>query len=124
MSEITKYIDANAWLNSYFSNPSNNATNPVRTNVNKLFDKYRDNPRELPDEINVEGTGNLLSEMGIGLDDIGALVFSELVQSPTLGKITRDGFIDAAMETNADTVSKLRNVVLQRRSQVDPTILI
>jgi DCN1-like protein 1/2 len=91
--------------------------------MNKTFDKYRDDPRNEPDEIGVEGTGNLLGEMSIDLDDIGALVFSELVQSPTLGKITRDGFVDAAMETNADSVSKLRNVVLQRRSQVSAMVV-
>jgi DCN1-like protein 1/2 len=86
--------------------------------MNKIFDRYRDSPRDEPDEINVEGTGNLLSEMAIGLDDIGALVFSELVQSPSLGKITREGFTDAGMEVNADSVPKLRNAVLQRRSNL------
>lgn len=105
-------------LYRYFSNPSNSATNPIRTSMNKIFDKYRDAPREEPDEINVEGTSKLLTDLSVGLEDIGSLVFSELVSSPSLGKITREGFLEGAVDVNADTMPKLRNVVLQRRSQL------
>jgi DCN1-like protein 1/2 len=86
--------------------------------MSKTFDKYRDSPREEPDEINVEGTSKLLNDLGVGLEDIGSLVFSELVQSPSLGKITREGFLDGVVDVNADTLPKLRSVVLQRRSQL------
>ena len=71
---------------SYFSNPSaNTASNPTRSTLNKTFDRYRDDAKNEPDEINVEGTGKLLSDMQIGLEDVGALIFSEIVQSPSLG---------------------------------------
>lgn len=86
--------------------------------MSKIFDKYRENPREEPDEINVEGVGKMLGEMGIGLEDIGSLVFSELVQSPSLGKVTRDGFVDGAVDVDADSLQKLRSIVIQRRSQL------
>ena len=56
--------------------------------------------------------------MKIGLDDIGSLVFSELVSSPSLGKLTREGFVDGCVEVSADSIPKLRNAVLQRRSQL------
>ena len=103
---------------SFFSNPTNGATNPQRTSMNKTFDKYRDDPKNEPDEINVDGTGKLLGDMGIGLEDIGSLVFSELVASPSLGKVTREGFVDGGTDVGADSLPKLRNVVLQRRSQL------
>lgn len=96
--------------NSFFSGP-NGAPNPLRGSINKLFDKYRDDPKNEPDEINAEGTQKILGEMNIGLDDIGSFVFSELVQSPTLGKITRDGFVEGCLEVNADSITKIRNVV-------------
>ncbi|KAK5167790.1 Scaffold-type E3 ligase [Saxophila tyrrhenica] len=102
----------------YFQNPSNNASNPIRTGMSKVFDKYRDNPSEEPDEINVEGVSKMLGEMGIGLEDIGSLVFSELVSSPSLGRVTRDGFLDGAVDVNADSLKKLSNIVNQRRSQL------
>ncbi len=103
---------------SFFSNSANGAPNPLRANVTKLFDRLRDDPRNEPDEINAEGTQKMLGEMDIGLDDIGALVFSELVQSPSLGKVTREGFIDGCLEVSADSIPKLRNAILQRRSQL------
>ncbi|KAK3703916.1 Scaffold-type E3 ligase [Vermiconidia calcicola] len=102
----------------FFSNPSNTNSNPTRATLTKLFDKYRDDPKNEPDEINVEGTGRLLSDMGIGLEDISSLVFSELVSSPSLGKVTREGFVDGATDVSADSLPKLRNIVLQRRSQL------
>ena len=86
--------------------------------MTKIFDKYRDDPKNEPDEINVEGTYKLLNEMGVGLDDIGSLVFSELVESPSLGKVTREGFVEGAVNVGADNLPKLRNIILQRRSQL------
>lgn len=103
---------------SFFSNSSNAVTNPVRTSSNKLFDKYREDPKNEPDEINIEGMGKLLEQMDISPDDIGALVFSELVSSPALGKVTREGFVDGCTEVNADSIPKLRNVIVGRRSQL------
>lgn len=116
---------ANPSLTSrFFSNASNGAPNPVHANANKLFDKYRDDPKNDPDEINIEGTSKMLGEMTIGVEDISAFIFSELVQSPALGKITREGFVDGCLETSCDTLPKIRNVVIQRRSQLsaDPDI--
>lgn len=102
---------------SYFNNPTG-GSNPVRTSLGKTFDKYRDDPKNTPDEIGVEGTGTLLEELNIDLSDVGALVFSELVQSPSLGTITREGFVDGCSDAGADTLPKMRNIVLQRRSQL------
>jgi hypothetical protein len=67
---------------SYFNNPTG-GSNPVRTSLGKTFDKYRDDPKNTPDEIGVEGTGTLLEELNIDLSDVGALVFSELVRTTT-----------------------------------------
>lgn len=103
-----------------FFNSSNGAgsNNPLRSHLNKIFDKYRESPREEPDEINIEGTGQLLGELEIDLEDIGFLVFSEIVQSPTMGKITREGFVDGWSEATIDTLPKMRNLILQRRSEL------
>ena len=86
--------------------------------MNKTFDKYRDDPKNEPDEIDVGGTQRLLGDMGIGLDDVGSLVFSELVGSPALGKIKREDFVSGSVEVGADSLQKLRNAVLQRRTQL------
>lgn len=86
--------------------------------MTKTFDQLRDDPKNEPDEINVEGTGALLAEMGIPLDDIGAFVFFDLVSSPSLGKVTREGFLDGCVEVSADSLPKLRSAILQRRAQL------
>jgi len=104
-------------LFSYFNNPTGGSS-PARTSLNKIFDKYRDDAKNSPDEIGVEGTGGLLEELDIDLADVGALVFSELVQSPSLGMITREGFVDGCSDAGVDGLPKMKNIVLQRRSQL------
>ncbi|CZT19112.1 related to defective in cullin neddylation protein 1 [Ramularia collo-cygni] len=106
-----------AAANAYFNNPTG-GSNPLRTSLSKTFDKYRDDPKNTPDEIGVEGTGTLLQELDIEVADVAALVFSELVQSPSLGTITRDGFVDGFSDVGVDSLPKMRNIVLQRRSQL------
>lgn len=104
---------------SFFNNRGQTgANNACRATLTKIFDKYRDDPTNAPDEINVEGTGNLLQELEIDISDVGALVFSELVRSPSLGVISREGFVDGLNEAQVDSLPKLRNLVLQRRSQL------
>lgn len=102
---------------SFFNNPTG-GSNPARTALNKIFDKFRDDPKNTPDAIGPEGTGTLLEEINIDLADVGALVFSELVLSPSLGTITREGFVDGCSDAGVDSLPKMRNVVLQRRSQL------
>ncbi|KAK5122126.1 hypothetical protein LTR85_004372 [Meristemomyces frigidus] len=106
-----------AAVNAFFANPSaNNPHNPTRSALVKIFDKYRDDPKQEPDEIGIEGTGKILGDLQIGVDDVGALIFSEIAQSPSLGRITREGFVDGWLDLNVDTLPKMRNIVLQRRS--------
>ncbi|TKA63322.1 hypothetical protein B0A55_09493, partial [Friedmanniomyces simplex] len=101
---------------SFFNNPSSAGANPIRKSLNTTFDRYRDDPRNEPDNIDVEGTSKLLGQLQIELDDVGALIFSDIVSSPSLGKITREGFVDGWAEVNIDSLPKMRNLVLQRRS--------
>ncbi|KAK0272182.1 Scaffold-type E3 ligase [Friedmanniomyces endolithicus] len=103
-------------MRSFFNNPSTAAANPLRKSLNSTFDKYRDDPRNEPDNIDVGGTSKLLGQLQIELDDVGALIFSDIVSSPSLGKITREGFVDGWAEVNIDSLPKMRNLVLQRRS--------
>lgn len=63
--------------------------------LNKLFDKYREEPDSEPDEVNIDGTMQLLSDIDVSPDDIGSLIFSEMVKSPSLGKLTRTEFVDS-----------------------------
>lgn len=72
----------------------------------------------MPDEINFDGVSKFLEDIDIGVEDIGTLALFEIVQSPQLGRITRDGFIEGFSTPNADSTAKMRNYVLARRSQL------
>ena len=80
--------------NSYFSGGANVSSNPHKGALNKLFDSYREDPQNEPDEVNMEGMMKMMGAMEISLESVGLLIFSDLVQSPTLGKLTREGFVN------------------------------
>ncbi|USW50053.1 Putative defective-in-cullin neddylation protein [Septoria linicola] len=118
----TKILKQSNWntgaaVNIFFNNPSGGRPNPLQGNLSKVFDQYRDvAATDSPDEIGMDGTFKLCEDLQVSLEDVGALVLFELVGSPSLGSITREGFVDGWMEAGADTAPKMRNVVLQRRS--------
>ncbi|KAK5698679.1 Scaffold-type E3 ligase [Elasticomyces elasticus] len=101
---------------SFFTNPTSTGPSPARKTLNTTFDKFRDDVKNEPDLIDIGGTSKLLEQLQIPLDDVGTLIFSEIVSSPSLGKINREGFVDGWSEVNIDTLPKMRNYVLQRRS--------
>lgn len=112
-------------FNSFFNNPTGGRANPIHDALNRLFNEYRDlAPTDSPDEIGMDGAFKLCEDMQVSLEDVGALVLFELVQSPSLGSITREGWVDGWTDTGADSVAKMRNVVLQRRSALptDPEL--
>ncbi|OQO14759.1 hypothetical protein B0A48_00141 [Cryoendolithus antarcticus] len=122
-SAATKLLKQHNWnssnaINAFFNNPSNAAANPARKSLDRIFDSYRTSPRDSPDELDLEGTGNLLQALSIDLEDIGSLVFFEVVQSPQIGVITRQGFADAFSDVNADSLPKIRNVILGKRAEM------
>jgi hypothetical protein len=79
----------------YNTVPANEAAGHANSAaLNKLFDKYRDDPKNAPDAIGMEGTMKYFQDLGVDIEDIGMLVISELVRSPSMGEITREGFVD------------------------------
>lgn len=91
----------------------------TRKSLDKIFTQYVTSPKESPDELNIEGTGKLLEDLEIGLEDIGSLIFFELVKSPQIGVITRDGFVSSPFSHAAcDSVPKIRNHVLAQRAVI------
>lgn len=82
--------------NSFFQSGSNGggSSTASKSTLNKLFDKYREDVANEPDDINIEGTMKLLEDIDLSPDDVGTLIFSEMVKSPSLGKLTRTEFVD------------------------------
>lgn len=67
--------------------------------LGKIFDKYREDPKEEPNEINVEGTMQMMQDLGVDVADVGSFVFAELVKSPSLGKMVRSEFVKSLSTT-------------------------
>ena len=65
---------------------------PNKNTLNKLFDKYRDDPHN-PDKIGLDGMSKYLADIDVNLEDVGLFIVSEIVQSPSMGEMTRDGFV-------------------------------
>ncbi|EXJ63270.1 uncharacterized protein A1O5_11591 [Cladophialophora psammophila CBS 110553] len=77
----------------YQSGSTNNAVPPLQHNLNKLFDQYRDNPKDAPDTIGIEGAQKYLSDIGVELDEVAHLGICDLVQCPSIGEFERESFI-------------------------------
>lgn len=100
---------ANKNMTSYLNATAASSPSVSTAGLSKLFDKYRgnlllidlcyaeltcaDEPKTKPDEIGVSGTMRYLQDLEVAIDDIGMLLVSEFVQSPSMGVITRNGFI-------------------------------
>jgi DCN1-like protein 1/2 len=54
----------------------------------------RSDDKTTPDTIGVTGMMGYLGDLKVELEDIGMLAVSEIVQCPTMGEITREGFTD------------------------------
>lgn len=53
----------------------------------------KDDPEENPDGIGIEGAMKFLGDIQVKLDEVACLGVAELLQSPSMGEFTRDGFI-------------------------------
>ncbi|EON69902.1 hypothetical protein W97_09166 [Coniosporium apollinis CBS 100218] len=83
--------EAEHFQNNSTAHPPSSAT---KTNLNKLFDRYRDDPRSNPDSIGLDGASNYFHDIGVDLEDVGLFIVSEIVQSPSMGELTREGFVN------------------------------
>jgi DCN1-like protein 1/2 len=81
-----------------------------RTTLTKLFEKYAG--RE--DTMDIEQLMPYFSAIGADPSDISALVAQEIVQSPEMGAITKQGFLDGWAALGADTIDKQKKALEAR----------
>ncbi|KAL1628616.1 Scaffold-type E3 ligase [Neofusicoccum ribis] len=103
----------------YFNNGGGGAggAKPYEANLNQIFDKYIDNPQD-KDTVGVDGTMKYLADLDVPLDDITSLAILELVQAPTMGEITRKGFVDGWTARGVDSIDKQKTAVSQLRASL------
>lgn len=111
-AHLNHQLDKLTPLTRFFNNPASNASNPSRKALDKIFDHYRKNPKESPNELDIEGTGQLLQDLGVDLEGIASLYFFEFTKSPALGVIPRDGFVTGQfLDAGADSLPKIKNYI-------------
>ncbi|KAL1797926.1 60S ribosomal eL32 domain-containing protein [Alternaria dauci] len=109
--------DAQTAVNAYYSGSSGGgaqSSSAAKANLNKLFDRYQDASVPDKDIVGVEGTMRYFEEIGVDAEGLEALAALEIVQAPTMGEMSRDGFTKGWTERSCDTIDKqkayLRNV--------------
>ncbi|MCJ1384406.1 Scaffold-type E3 ligase [Xylographa soralifera] len=102
----------------YFQNPSASAGKSSTTSsLNKLFDKYRDDP-ESPDTIGTAGTMKYLTDLTVSLDEPAVLAILTELSAPTMGELTRDGFLAGWRTLGADSLPKQTTALPHLRAQL------
>ncbi|KAF1924153.1 DUF298-domain-containing protein [Didymella exigua CBS 183.55] len=112
--------DAQNAVNAYYSGTDggSNANSANKATLNKLFDNYRENATTEPDLIGVDGTMKYLQDLKINLEGIDSLAALEIVQAPTMGEITREGFVNGWLERDCDNIEKQKTFINNLKTQL------
>ncbi|CAO2655390.1 Nn.00g104540.m01.CDS01 [Neocucurbitaria sp. VM-36] len=71
-----------------------------------LFDRYREAGATDPDIVGVEGTMKYFQETDVDVEGLESLAALEVVQAPTMGEMSREGFVNGWQDKNCDTIDK------------------
>ncbi|KAL2429603.1 Defective in cullin neddylation protein 1 [Exophiala dermatitidis] len=111
----------------YQSGSGNSTVSPIQQNLSKLFDQYRDNPKDAPDKIGIEGAQKYLTDLNVELDEVAHLAICDLLQCPSIGEFERDSFISGWRSVSIgdkpyDTISRQSQYVntIRKRVVTDP----
>ncbi|KAJ4372791.1 Scaffold-type E3 ligase [Didymella sp. IMI 355093] len=112
--------DAQNAVNAYYSGGGggSNTSATTKTALNKLFDKYRENATAEPDLVGVDGAMEYLQELQIDLEGLDSLAALEIIQAPTMGEITREGFVNGWLERDCDTIEKQKTYINNLKTQL------
>lgn len=78
-------------INNHLNAPTQPVSTTARSNLGKTFDKYKD--ANDADTMDVSGTMAYLEAIDVDVEGVGSFVVQEIVQSPSMGEIKRDGFV-------------------------------
>ncbi|KAF2743187.1 DUF298-domain-containing protein [Sporormia fimetaria CBS 119925] len=108
-----RYLKSENWdeqraLNAYFSGGNANATPRSASGLKKIFEKYREDAKNSPETVGVEGTMQYLQDIGSDIEGLETLAVLEIVQAPAMGEMTLAGFVNGWSALNCDTLDKQR----------------
>ncbi|KAL4862226.1 hypothetical protein BDV12DRAFT_203264 [Aspergillus spectabilis] len=122
-----KYLKSAQWsveeaIDAFFQ--SSQGGGAATTAINQIFDEYRDSPNENPDDIGPEGVMRYLGDIKVDLDEVTCIAISELLKSPSMGELTREGFLNGWRSVSCDTIDKMTSYAANLRSRIptDPDL--
>ncbi|KAF2111468.1 Cullin binding-domain-containing protein [Lophiotrema nucula] len=108
-----RWLKSSGWVadqavNGYFSGGGGATSNTSgsESKLRSLFDKYRDDPKNSPDIIGVDGSMKYLDAIGVNLEGLDSFAAMEIIQAPSMGEISRDGFVNGWAAVGADSIEK------------------
>ncbi|KAI1085579.1 DUF298-domain-containing protein [Whalleya microplaca] len=104
----TKYLKATGYklheaVDTYFqSGNSTSSGQNKELQLNKLFDSLRNDAEDQNDALSADSSLRYLQTIGVDLEGASLFLALELVQAPSIGEITREGFVNGWKVTPAD----------------------
>jgi hypothetical protein len=87
----------------YFIGGGGSAAVPAgKGNLNKLFDSFRDDVANAPDTVGPEGSMKYIEKLGVDPEGLDVLALLDTIQAPTLGEMSREGFVDGWLAVKYD----------------------
>ncbi|OQE44912.1 hypothetical protein PENCOP_c002G04492 [Penicillium coprophilum] len=121
-SVATKFLKACGWslppaLDAFFAAASGTSAT-ITSELTKIFESYRDDPVESPDTIGISRAIDFLGDLKVELDEVTCLAIAELLQSPSMGEFTRQGWMDGWLKALCDTMPKMQAYAKSLRERI------
>ncbi|KAF1991304.1 hypothetical protein K402DRAFT_389475 [Aulographum hederae CBS 113979] len=104
-------------VNGFYSSNASASNNTHKAALSKLFDKYRDDPKSA-DTISMDGMQKYMTDVGVSPEDVSFLILSELVQSPSMGEMERNGFVTGWSGAGMALLEQQQTFLQQTRSNL------
>lgn len=119
-SVALRFLKAHGWgleeaVDAYFQSSQASGNTAA---INKIFDSYRDDPQDNPDNIGIEGAMRYLGDIGVKLDEVACFGIFELLKSPSMGEFTRQSFLEGWRNIRCDSIAKMMTHASQLREQI------
>ncbi|PPR02288.1 hypothetical protein CVT24_011626 [Panaeolus cyanescens] len=109
-------------MDAYYNNPnqfrsksSSTSNAPSTTKIEALFQNYKDPDG---DEITIDGTIKLCSDLGVDPEDVVLLAIAYELKSPRVGEWTRKGWVDGWKAIGADSIPAMQEALQRLREKL------
>ncbi|KAI1654549.1 DUF298-domain-containing protein [Daldinia decipiens] len=96
----------NEAIDAFFQGNASTSTTTKESQLTKLFDSLRNTEEDPKDALGADSSMAYLTSIGVDLEGASLFLAMELIQAPTIGEITRIGFVNG-WKANAAAEAKI-----------------